>query len=857
MIKQKVLVIAYYFPPVNTVAANRAASWAKYFSSNGFHPVFITRHWNEKFDLKTNHSNFASDINFEQHDLYDIYRLPPKQNLWLRIFQNNLLKLKLFSQFTYFLLSLLGRFNTESDAEASFEEFLNSHLKTNTYDLIIATSPPLNVVRLAFSLYKKFKIPYYIDFRDLWNNDYLKDNHTPSKKQSYIDKAKIFWLKKWMQDCNGVTAVSQPIADVIGLVYDGYREVVYNGYDHELYEGHDRKPLDYFSITMSGTFYKNQNLNILSEGLQLFFKDKIPSKTKLVLVGLNENPTVLAKLVNGIDSDFIINHNRVLAEVNAQILMNSNVLLHAGWQGYKGVFTTKIFDYLASKTKILLAPSDNDVLEKLINDTSFGKVVENSESVSIALNEWYNDWLEGKLTKNLDSIVVESFSRKIQTERFINFIRKRQLSSISSNYKVFVLAYYFPPNNGAPAWRPYSWAREFHKHGINATFLTRNWLGTENNWEEILKPNNRPSTYRNHEHYDLFSVPTKQHFLLKKHLNTSIFNLIINKVAYLYLNLLGYFNPEIDGSITFKKFVKNHFKHNSYDAIVISTPPANMFKFAKWFKENTNAKVIFDFRDLWNNEMLSVNYSPNLKMWFLDKLKKYYHRKWLKYADTSTVIIGAFNSILSKISAKNFYVVYNGYEKYLFSNIKKDKSNIFRFAVVGSIYSGQNLNIMLDGLTLFLKNKDLNQISLRFIGINMVREVADLIRDKLPSEITLITDRVDKETALSETINSDVLFYSGWQQYKGIISTKAFDYIASGNKILIAPGDGDVLDDLVLSTNTGEIANSVDEFVVILDKWYADWVKDGYLLSNGNIDKIDFYSREQQAEIMANIIKSD
>jgi hypothetical protein len=282
-----------------------------------------------------------------------------------------------------------------------------------------------------------------------------------------------------------------------------------------------------------------------------------------------------------------------------------------------------------------------------------------------------------------------------------------------------------------------------------------------------------------------------------------------------------------------------------------------MLKFAKWFKENTNAKVIFDFRDLWNNEMLSVNYSPNLKMWILDKLKEYYHRKWMKYADKSTVIIDAFNSILSTVSAKSSYVVYNGYEKYLFSNIKKDKSNIFRFTVVGSIYPGQNLNIMLDGLTLFLKNKDLNKISLRFIGINMVREVADMIRGKLPSEITITTDRVDKETALNATINSEVLFYSGWQQYKGIISTKAFDYIASGNKILIAPGDGDVLDDLILSTNTGIIANTVEEFVIILDKWYADWINDGYLASNGNIDKIDFYSRERQAEIMASIIKSD
>ena len=56
--------------------------------------------------------------------------------------------------------------------------------------------------------------------------------------------------------------------------------------------------------------------------------------------------------------------------------------------------------------------------------------------------------------------------------------------------RVLVICYYFPPCNGAPAWRPYSWAKNFHLHGIRPTILSRHWSGEENTWEDFIKENN-------------------------------------------------------------------------------------------------------------------------------------------------------------------------------------------------------------------------------------------------------------------------------------------------------------------------------------------------------------------------------
>ncbi|MBK9638581.1 MAG: hypothetical protein IPO63_12490 [Bacteroidetes bacterium] len=124
----------------------------------------------------------------------------------------------------------------------------------------------------------------------------------------------------------------------------------------------------------------------------------------------------------------------------------------------------------------------------------------------------------------------------------------------------------------------------------------------------------------------------------------------------------------------------------------------------------------------------------------------------------------------------------------------------------------------------------------------------------IPSDFLYVSGRVSKKEALQETLNAHVLSYSGWKGVRGIISTKAFDYIASGNYVLIAPGDDDALDALVKECKCGSTANTIDEFVTTLNALYASWDEKGDVFVEGDHDKIAFYSREKQAEIFAKYI---
>ena len=125
------------------------------------------------------------------------------------------------------------------------------------------------------------------------------------------------------------------------------------------------------------------------------------------------------------------------------------------------------------------------------------------------------------------------------------------------------------------------------------------------------------------------------------------------------------------------------------------------------------------------------------------------------------------------------------------------------------------------------------------------------ISEMIDKKYLFISPRIGKALAVKETVQSDVLLYPGWKGYKGVIGVKPLDYLASRNNILLAPGDDDILDNLLTKTHSGVIANSAEEFLNELNKFYSQWKKNKICIYNGVESEIRFFSRENQAKIFA------
>ncbi len=423
--------------------------------------------------------------------------------------------------------------------------------------------------------------------------------------------------------------------------------------------------------------------------------------------------------------------------------------------------------------------------------------------------------------------------------------------------QVLILCYYFPPCNGAPSWRPYSWVQHFHKHSFYPTIITRHWTGKESTWDDFLVPNKTPLRHVKEPHYEAWLLPSRRYWFNGILERNSFLRKLLGNIYFLTLAALGRFNTEVDARLTFNSFLKKHLKTHRYDAVIISGPPSNIFELISTVKKHSDAWIVADIRDLWHNLMLTVPYRPALKQRVWDFFYARSYKKWLSMVNLVTVIIEPFKEVLKPLTDTPVEVVYNGFEAGMFSAMKKNPGGKFVFSVVGNIYPQQDMHILLEGLREFLKDKSSEEVAVRFIGAGALPEVAAVISKSLPAEFLHLSARVSKEEALQETLNADVLSFCGWTNVRGMISTKAFDYIASGNYILIAPGDQDALDKLVAECKCGKSVNAVPEFVETLNSLFEQWKEKGSLPRMGDKDRIHFYSREHQVQVMAELLNKN
>lgn len=320
---------------------------------------------------------------------------------------------------------------------------------------------------------------------------------------------------------------------------------------------------------------------------------------------------------------------------------------------------------------------------------------------------------------------------------------------------------------------------------------------------------------------------------------------------------MGRFSIEIDATSAYKKFLKDYLKENKFDAIVASGPPNNLIRLGYKLSKKHKIPFIADFRDLWDNDELKKDYKPGFSQRLKNRITKAYLRKWINQAGIITTVSEPLVEKIKTITSNKVVEIKNGYEEELFPyKTILPPADIFTISIIGTLYTKQDLSILLNGLKKFTDLVDITTIRLNFIGATAIESVSSDIAAILPEKCLFISDRVPRKDAIEYTLRSHVLLYAGWKTYKGIYSGKIFDYLGAHRNILLAPGDDDVLDRIIEQTHAGKIANSVDEFFVVLKNWHDEWIDLRTLAYNGNSQLIQQYTRKNQALIMASYINS-
>lgn len=318
---------------------------------------------------------------------------------------------------------------------------------------------------------------------------------------------------------------------------------------------------------------------------------------------------------------------------------------------------------------------------------------------------------------------------------------------------------------------------------------------------------------------------------LSKFNKTLLGNLILGEGGFLYIFM---------GFLKGVKFVNNN-------SIIFSSYAPLSDHLVAWLLKLFHPKSIWvaDFRDLYLQDGVNNVY------YF--KFHKYLLKQILKKADLVTTVSQGLALPLSKF-AKNVSVLRNGIDYNKIPKANKRVTGKFTITYTGGLYGlARDPTPILSAIENALSK---GKIERQNITVNYAGLEGDLWNSLAfkcgLSDITQNHGYISQDKALELQKNSNINVVITWSDKynKGILTGKFFEYIESGNLILVlVRGERDTeFENIVAEANVGACFHQND--VLIMEKWilnvYDEWRANGFNSVNYNYDLLKNFTWENQ-----------
>ncbi|WP_207432392.1 glycosyltransferase [Sabulibacter ruber] len=427
--------------------------------------------------------------------------------------------------------------------------------------------------------------------------------------------------------------------------------------------------------------------------------------------------------------------------------------------------------------------------------------------------------------------------------------------------RVLIITYNFFPDNVVSARRPESYAKYLPKHGYEVNVLTLRFDKIPNGNDKYtwaLHDHTATTIIDNFESSKVIRVPRVLTFLQILIDKISKFR-FLRKLTIPFIWANGYFDlPIIYSYQNIKNELFKLLSKEKYDLIYSIYSPHILLKIAYEANKKFGIPYALDFRDLWNNNLASLEYQPSnierIQNFFIKK----YWSKWLSNAKFFSITSNEWLGEVKKLTQKTGYVLTNGFESEQLLFNYTEKNDLFTISFVGSLYTEQNIDIFINGVTDFIDKHSPVNLKINFVGLKDKYRpgVKQEILNKLDRRYLNIIDYVEKEEAYKIMNSSSILYYPAFSSIPGWCSVKVYEYLASKRPILVSPGDNGIVDDIIIKTKAGEICNLSSEVYSFISSSYAEWEKNKYLKYNGIEDEIEKYSRKYQVNLLNDILRN-
>ncbi|MDZ5447620.1 glycosyltransferase [Micromonospora sp. 4G57] len=260
-------------------------------------------------------------------------------------------------------------------------------------DVILATGPPFSVFAVAARLARRLDVPWVADYRDLWSvgNEYW----VRTRARRSVDRR---LERRLLRSAAASVTVSEPLAEAMRRTLGVHTRVVMNGIDRrppatstEPVAGPQaRADHAAATLTLAHTGYvypSRRDPGPLLEAVASLGEDA--ARVHVVFAGEDNGIVRRAVERTGV-ADSVTLLGQVSAEKSWRIQAEADVLVLLMWNDPRdaGTVTGKIFDYLFARRPILLLGYESGVAANLIRARGAGVVRNDKQAIAEQLRTW-------------------------------------------------------------------------------------------------------------------------------------------------------------------------------------------------------------------------------------------------------------------------------------------------------------------------------------------------------------------------------------------------------------------------------------------------------------------------------------
>jgi glycosyltransferase involved in cell wall biosynthesis len=414
---KNVLLISYYFPPMNSVASLRAGKLAKYLPSFGWQPWVLT---------VVPSPAVSQDLPVEILDDYIIrtkYLRPKIRNKPESIMstkpQTDSSAGSKFEKL-YQIVEQRFRLSFSRMPDRSLGWYPYA-IKTGRklvnrvkFDAIFSTHGPPTCHLIGRRLQKDCGLPWIADYRDFWS---LNHYHKRGIFFQWLEERFERWV---VQQARTLVVVNKPMEARLAKLTGKTVVTITNGFDDGDFDRRtDYEPISEapFSILYAGSLYPEyQNPLPLFWAIQRLDQNSFIKPGDLKIRFLGTSPDKITKMAEEVGITPYLEFIPVISfDESVALQKQSTALLLLKWNDEleDGVCPVKLYEYLGANRPVLSIGNYLDVTDDIMVSCQAGVSVQAAEEIIKILRGWITIYRQlGELPWNNNYKAVQKYSRK-------------------------------------------------------------------------------------------------------------------------------------------------------------------------------------------------------------------------------------------------------------------------------------------------------------------------------------------------------------------------------------------------------------------------------------------------------------